>query len=222
MHNDDLKTDEQRRKLVKFAAGAAVAVPLSGLVACSGGDDSDQGAAAKAKEAAESAAEATAEAADEAADTAKSMADDASDAMSEAADEAGEAMGDMAEQADDMMADAKDKADGMMSEAQDKADGMMADAKDMAGDAKDKAAEMIGGLPKLQESDPVAQALGYVHDASKVDQSKYAGRGAEANEYCKNCALYQAREGGWGACSIFAGKAVNQNGWCASYNRAAS
>lgn len=218
MHKDDLKTDEQRRKLVKLAAGAAVVLPLGGLAACSGGD-SDESAASKAEEAATAAKEKASEAADKVADGAGEMMDDASemageakDTMAQAADDAGEAMGEMADKADAAMQDASDKAGEMASEAKDKADSMVSDAKDaVSGKA--------GGLPKLKEDDAVAQALGYKHDASKIDAAKYPGRGAEANEYCKNCSLFVAGGDGWGACSIFAGKAVNANGWCASYNR---
>ena len=207
MHNDDVKTDEQRRKLVKLAAGAAVVLPLGGLVACSG-DDSGESAATKAKEAAAAAKETAGEAADKVAegademmDGAKEMAGEAKETMDAAADEAGEAMGEMADKADTAMQDAADKAG------------------EMASDAKQAVSEKAGGLPKLKEDDAVAQALGYKHDASTIDKAKYPGRGAEANEYCKNCALYVPGSDGWGACSIFAGKAVNANGWCASYNR---
>ncbi|MEL6869834.1 MAG: high-potential iron-sulfur protein [Pseudomonadota bacterium] len=231
MHDDDIKTDEQRRKLVKLAAGSAVVLPLAGLVACSGGDDG------------KSVAEKAGEAADAAADKAASAADSVADAASDAADAAGEMAGDAMDKAGDMAADAKDaagdamdKAGDMASDAADAtkeaAEGAMDAAGDAVDSAKDKAGEMMddaagavsgtaGGLPKLTENDPVAQALGYKHDASTIDLDKYPGRGKEANEACSNCALFVAGNGGWGACSIFAGKAVNANGWCASYNRKA-
>ncbi len=207
MHNDDSNTDEQRRKIVKLAAGTAIILPLGGLAACSGGD-SDEGVAAKAEKAAEAAAEKTeaaaakvAETADDAMDSAAEMAGDAKDKMQEVADDAGEAVDAMAEKADGAMQDAKETAG------------------DMVADAKGAMSDKAGGLPRVKEDDAVAQALGYKHDASKLDAAKYPGRGAEANEYCKNCSLYVAGNDGWGACSIFAGKAVNANGWCASYNR---
>ncbi|MEO0365830.1 MAG: high-potential iron-sulfur protein [Pseudomonadota bacterium] len=221
MHKEDQKTDEQRRKLVKLAASSAVVLPLSGLVACGG--DSGESTVDKAKEAtaeaadkaaemAEGAAETVGEAADAAADAAGEMASDAADAAGDAMDAAGDMAGDAVDAAGEMAGDAKDA----MADMADSATEAMSDAKDAVTGAVSNTAS---GLPKLEESDPVAQALGYMHDASAIDASKYEGRGAAANEYCKNCALFVDGGDGWGACSIFVGKAVNQNGWCASYNR---
>ena len=82
------------------------------------------------------------------------------------------------------------------------------------------AAAAPADMPKLSESDPVAMSLGYKHDASKVDLSKHPRRGEPGaeNQHCKNCVLYQGKAGDeWGGCSIFAGKLVNANGWCATY-----
>ncbi|MEL7311038.1 MAG: high-potential iron-sulfur protein [Pseudomonadota bacterium] len=228
MHRDDQKTDEQRRKLVKLAATGAVVLPLSGLVACGG--DSGESAAEKAQAAAGEAADKAAEMAESAAETVGEAADAAADAAGDAMDAAGE----MASDAADAAGDAVDAAGEMASDAVDAAGDMASDAKEAMGEMADDAAEAMSdakeavtgavsntasGLPKLEESDPVAQALGYKHDASAIDASKYEGRGAAANEYCKNCALFVDGGDGWGACSIFVGKAVNQNGWCASYNR---
>lgn len=72
-------------------------------------------------------------------------------------------------------------------------------------------------LPKLDESDPAAQSLGYVHDATKADVKKFPKRAGPdgATEFCKNCQLYSGAAGQeWGSCGIFAGKQVNANGWC--------
>ncbi len=71
-------------------------------------------------------------------------------------------------------------------------------------------------LPHLEENNPQAEALGYKHDASQVDGSKYPR--FEASQLCKNCALYQSKDGAeWAACALFPGKAVNANGWCSAY-----
>lgn len=210
MKKDELNTDKGRRQFVKLAAGTAVVLPLSGLVACSGGDDKP--VAKKAEEAANATAEAAKKATDAAVDATESEMDSTAELAADAKDAAGE-----------MATDAKDAATEMAGDAKDAATGMVDDAKDAASSMADNAAgaaqEAAGGLPRVKEDDAVAQALGYRHDASKLDQSKYAGRGTPANEQCKNCALYIAGKDGWGACSIFAGKAVNANGWCASYNR---
>lgn len=69
------------------------------------------------------------------------------------------------------------------------------------------------GMPKIEESDPVAQSLKYTHDASSVDPASRANPAAE--QTCANCALLQGNEGDeWRPCQIFPGKLVNAAGWC--------
>lgn len=71
-------------------------------------------------------------------------------------------------------------------------------------------------LPKLELDNPQAKALGYVHDASEVDASKYARY--QEGQLCSNCALFQAQgDEEWAGCSIFPGKLVAANGWCSAY-----
>lgn len=73
---------------------------------------------------------------------------------------------------------------------------------------------------RVTEDDPVASSLGYKHNAAEVDLTKHPKRGeaASANHYCKNCVLFQGNDGDeWGPCSIFGGKLVNAEGWCATY-----
>ena len=68
-------------------------------------------------------------------------------------------------------------------------------------------------MPQIEESDPVAQSLKYVHDASSVDPSSRANPAAEQD--CANCALIQGADGdAWRPCQIFPGKLVNAKGWC--------
>jgi hypothetical protein len=67
-------------------------------------------------------------------------------------------------------------------------------------------------LPKLDESDPMAQSLKYTHDASTVDAASRPNPAEE--QHCANCALLQGEEGDWRPCQIFPGKLVNANGWC--------
>ena len=65
-------------------------------------------------------------------------------------------------------------------------------------------------LPRVDENDPQAKALNYVHDAGTVDAAKRA-----STNYCNNCALYAGDESDdWAGCSIFPGKAVAGKGWC--------
>ena len=68
-------------------------------------------------------------------------------------------------------------------------------------------------MPRIEESDPVAQSLKYTHDASSVDPASRANPAAEQN--CANCALIQGADGDeWRPCQIFPGKLVNNAGWC--------
>ncbi len=73
---------------------------------------------------------------------------------------------------------------------------------------------------KLDEKDPQAVALGYLHDATKVDakkQPKYA-----AGQVCSNCALYAGKPAdAWAACPLFAGKQVAGKGWCNAWAKKA-
>ncbi len=67
-------------------------------------------------------------------------------------------------------------------------------------------------LPHLEESDPVATGLKYVHDASAAKDRK-----SDA-DHCANCQLYTGAEGSeWGPCAIFGGKSVAAKGWCMSW-----
>ena len=63
-----------------------------------------------------------------------------------------------------------------------------------------------GEFPRLNESDPMAKALGYTHISDSKEKT------------CVNCGLYQGEIGDeWGRCSIFPNKMVNANGWCKSW-----
>ena len=69
-------------------------------------------------------------------------------------------------------------------------------------------------LPHVEETDPTAVAMGYKHEAAKVDKAKFPRY--QDGMACAKCALYQ---GGaeWGGCSLFPGKAVSAKGWCNAY-----
>lgn len=71
-------------------------------------------------------------------------------------------------------------------------------------------------LPHLAPADPTASALGYVEDAGKLDPQKAPQH--KAGQNCANCKQFTAQPGSeYGACLIFSGKAVDQNGWCVAY-----
>ncbi len=69
----------------------------------------------------------------------------------------------------------------------------------------------------VAESEPLAQAMGYVADASKVDTTKFPKRAGEAGakQFCHNCALYAGEADSESApCSIFQNRLVAGAGWC--------
>jgi len=69
---------------------------------------------------------------------------------------------------------------------------------------------------RLQETDAAAVALGYKHDAAKVDKAKFTTYAAGRN--CANCQLFQAKAGEeWGACPAVGNKLVNAKGWCSAW-----
>lgn len=129
---------------------------------------------------------------------AKAAASEAADAVAEAADTAAQAV-----------AETVDTTAQAAQEAADQAADALADAV--------PAAPSAGGLAKIEESDPVAKALSYVHDAATVDTSAQPRFAAGQN--CGSCAQFQKQDGdaGWGGCAIFPGKLVAAGGWCAGY-----
>ena len=73
-----------------------------------------------------------------------------------------------------------------------------------------------GAQPHVDEKDATAQALGYKHDATKVDKAKY--QNYQAGQTCANCQQFQGKpKDEWGGCAIFPGKQVNAKGWCSAW-----
>ena len=63
--------------------------------------------------------------------------------------------------------------------------------------------------PKLEENDPTAVALKYVHNATQAKDRK------NSDAVCDICQHYTGGAGAeWGPCAIFPGKQVNAKGWC--------
>ncbi|CAB3752906.1 high-potential iron-sulfur protein [Paraburkholderia humisilvae] len=80
--------------------------------------------------------------------------------------------------------------------------------------------EALADAPKVAETDPTAQALGYKADATKVDKAKFAKYAA--GEACGNCSFYQGKPtDAFAPCPMFAGKQVAATGWCSAYNKKA-
>lgn len=65
--------------------------------------------------------------------------------------------------------------------------------------------------------EPLAQAMGYVTDATTVDTAKFPKRAGEAgaSQFCNNCALYAGKvDDEIAPCSIFQNRPVRGLGWC--------
>ncbi|HEY5806910.1 MAG TPA: high-potential iron-sulfur protein [Povalibacter sp.] len=70
-----------------------------------------------------------------------------------------------------------------------------------------------GAAPHLDEKDPLAVAMGYVHDASKLDAAKAPQ--FKPGSKCLNCVQLTGKDGDeWRPCNLFPGKLVHKNGWC--------
>lgn len=70
--------------------------------------------------------------------------------------------------------------------------------------------------PRLDETDSAAQALGYRHDAIRVDGKKFSRY--QAGQTCLNCRLFQGKAvDQWAPCPIYGGRQVNAKGWCNAY-----
>jgi hypothetical protein len=71
--------------------------------------------------------------------------------------------------------------------------------------------------PHVPENDPMAVGLGYKEDASKVDTAKFPTY--KKGQLCSNCRFFQGpAKAGYAPCQLFAGRAVNEKGWCSGYN----
>jgi len=76
--------------------------------------------------------------------------------------------------------------------------------------------QLIAG-DEVSEDDPLAQAMGYVKDASTVDTAKFPKRAGDdgAEQFCNNCALYAGvADAEIAPCSIFQNRPVRGAGWC--------
>ena len=74
-----------------------------------------------------------------------------------------------------------------------------------------------GAMPMVDPKDPVAKAVKYVEDHKKAPEAK--------GNLCSTCGFYAKKETRngkeVGTCTIFAGKLVQADGWCASWNKKA-
>jgi hypothetical protein len=76
-------------------------------------------------------------------------------------------------------------------------------------------------LPKVDPSDPVAQALAYTHNArTNLDRVKVVDGTAAGSQFCFNCHYNFDKEvKAWHPCAMFPAKLVSKNGWCMSWRK---
>ena len=80
--------------------------------------------------------------------------------------------------------------------------------------------QAFADAPRVAESDPTAQALGYKLDATQVDKAKFAKYAP--GQDCSNCSFYQGKPtDAFAPCPMFGGKQVAGKGWCSAYNKKA-
>jgi len=84
----------------------------------------------------------------------------------------------------------------------------------------------VTDLKPVDLESPTAKALGYVHDAEKVDTEKFPKRAPEDthDQFCDNCFFWtkgglevEGKEGEWGLCTLFPNQVVAAKGWCNSW-----
>lgn len=71
-------------------------------------------------------------------------------------------------------------------------------------------AGLPAGKKAVSETDTMAAALRYKHDASKSE-----GKGK--SQTCANCNFYMKDNEGWGKCTLLQTGLVASKGWCASW-----
>lgn len=70
---------------------------------------------------------------------------------------------------------------------------------------------------EVSQDEPLAQAMGYVTDATTVDTAKFPKRAGDAGakQFCNNCALFAGEpDAATAPCSIFQNRLVHGTGWC--------
>lgn len=79
-----------------------------------------------------------------------------------------------------------------------------------------KTAHAADSPAKVEESEPIADALGYKHDTTKVSAKKFPKH--KADQICAECSFYTGKPGeNWGPCAAVGGKLVAAKGWCNVY-----
>ena len=80
------------------------------------------------------------------------------------------------------------------------------------------AGKLLAQSVTLSTDDPMAKRLGYTKNTSTVDNQKYPKHSNE--QRCAGCSQFQGSTSDpSGSCRLFAGKIVDSNGWCMSWNK---
>ena len=80
--------------------------------------------------------------------------------------------------------------------------------------------QAIAAAPLVSVSDPMAVALGYVLNATTVNEAKYPNYAA--GQTCGNCAYYLGKlTDATAPCTMLGGKQVEGAGWCRVYQKKA-
>lgn len=82
-----------------------------------------------------------------------------------------------------------------------------------------KGAALPAGMSEVAANDPVASAIGYVSDATKVEAK--ANPTFKKGQTCATCALYSKTNDSWGKCQMIQNGLVRADGWCKSFNKKA-
>lgn len=89
-----------------------------------------------------------------------------------------------------------------------------------AGSTALAAVQVQAQAARVDEKDPQAVALGYVHDTTKADAKKFPKH--TKDQKCTNCALYQGKAtDAWAGCPLFGVKQVAGPGWCSAWAKKA-
>jgi hypothetical protein len=75
---------------------------------------------------------------------------------------------------------------------------------------------LVHAAAHVEESDEVAQSLGYRHDTKQVDDKRFPKH--QASQHCASCSFFQgAPADEWGGCAMFGRKQISANGWCSAW-----
>lgn len=81
-----------------------------------------------------------------------------------------------------------------------------------------RAADATADTPHLDPREPLAASLGYVHEASTLDRSRFPTY--QPGQLCSNCGQVQGAPGApWRPCVLFPKRLVSAEGWCQAWIR---